>query len=48
MRYWMPSFKWQFVEWFVSQHILTRAKARRMTVRQLRGKYVEVRREMGR
>jgi hypothetical protein len=48
MGYWYPQFKWQLIEWFTSRGLLTKSKAERMTLRQLRGKYVEVRREMGR
>jgi len=42
--YWHPKFKYQLVEWFVRQDILSYAKARRMSKRQLYGKYTEERR----
>jgi hypothetical protein len=41
--YWMPQYKWQFVQWFEDQNILTRAKSNRMSLKQLRGKYCEIR-----
>lgn len=41
--YWMPTMKWQFIQWFEDQNILTRAKANRMSLKQLRGKYCEIR-----
>ena len=41
--YWIPKYKWQLIEWFVSNHLLTRRKANRMSKRQLYGKYREVR-----
>jgi hypothetical protein len=41
--YWHPQWKWQLVEWFVEQGILTHNKAQRMSKRQLYGKYKETR-----
>lgn len=41
--YWMPTYKWQFIQFFEDQKILTRAKANRMSLKQLRGKYCEIR-----
>ncbi len=41
--YWRPQFKFQLVEYFVSNNILTRAKANRMRFKNLYGKYKEYR-----
>ena len=41
--YWKPQYKWQLVEWFTGQGILTRPKANRMSKKQLYGKYCEIR-----
>ena len=46
--FWNPTYKWQFVQWFEDQGILRRSKANRMTLKQLRGKYWEVRNKTGR
>jgi len=41
--YWHPQYKWQLVEYFVSNNILTQAKANRMRFKNLYGKYKEIR-----
>ena len=41
--YWHPQYKWQLVEWLVRQGILTFNKAKKMSKRELYGKYKEVR-----
>lgn len=41
--FWIPTYKWQYVQWFEDQKILTRSKANRMSLKQLRGKYCEIR-----
>lgn len=41
--YWKPRFKWELVDWFVKQGILTKAKANKMQKKQLYGKYIETR-----
>ena len=41
--YWKPQFKYQFVEWFVQQGILTFSKANKMRLKNLKGKYFEIR-----
>lgn len=45
LNFWIPEYKFQLVEWFVGNKILTRPKANRMSYRQLLGKYVEIRKE---
>jgi hypothetical protein len=41
--FWVPKFKWQYVEWFVKQGILTKNQANTMKLNNLRGKYFEIR-----
>lgn len=41
--FWVPRYKYEYVEWFVNQKILERSKANRMSLKQLKGKYFEVR-----
>ena len=41
--FWIPTLKYQFVEWFVQQSILTFSKANKMRLENLRGKYFEIR-----
>lgn len=43
--FWVPNFKWQLVNWFISQDILTKNKAERMNKNQLYGKYFKIRKE---
>lgn len=42
--FWVPSFKWQLVEWFVKRRQLSKAKAQKMSKKELMGKYYEIRR----
>jgi hypothetical protein len=42
--YWRPQYKWQLVEWFFRQGILSKSKASRMNKNNLYGKYIEIRR----
>ena len=42
--YWRPQFKFQLVDFFVKQNILTQAKAKSMNKNNLFGKYCEIRR----
>jgi len=41
--FWLPTHKFQLVEWFVGRNILERNKANRMSKKQLYGKYCEIR-----
>jgi len=41
--YWHPKHKFEIVNWFVSNNILTYAKANRMNFKNLWGKYKECR-----
>jgi len=41
--YWHPNHKFQLVNWFVSNNILTYSKANKMSLKNLYGKYKEIR-----
>ena len=41
--FWMPQYKYQLIQWFMQQGILTKNKAERMTKKQLYGKYCGIR-----
>lgn len=43
--FWRPRYKWQLVDWFVGCGKLTRTNAKKMSKRQLFGKYLEERRK---
>jgi hypothetical protein len=41
--FWIPKFKWQYIQWFIKQGILTKSQAGKMKLNNLKGKYVEIR-----
>jgi hypothetical protein len=45
--FYLPRFKYQYVEWFVERGILSYTKANKMSLKSLSGKYREVRNKNG-
>lgn len=45
--FYIPRYKFEYVEWFVTRGMLTRGKANSMKLNNLRGMYVRERRNNG-
>lgn len=46
--FWWPRYKYEFVKWFSDMNIMEENKAKKMSLKQLKGKYFEYRNKLGR